>query len=509
VTSTQHIYAARRRMGVSEPVGGDAELNGLRADLVRRDEVFERDRGEKSSRAHIAADPAWEAVYQSLKRAERIQAESSRVRGQCAQYIARRRRFCASRAADGRDGYCSLHASDLGRALSRPDASGAVDGHETSAVAAAHGPDGEIVRSIAERRAEDATSKDVTSKDATSKDATSKALKPMKVKKTNVHRRMKKLTNPMSAHHRNPTEAPKDWSEVFSDLTLPVVVDVGCAKGRFLQRCATVDRRTFQARAGGKHNLLGLEMYAPIVEEAARWTEGHDLDGEALEKPNDGLHEQEFLKKKLIRNLHFVACNATVTLSQRWLGALSSNVAWVTILFPDPWSRKKHAGRRVVTSAFVDVLAGVLRKNGKAYCCSDVKPLAEEMYAAFLGKGTEAPFAIDEATYAELGEASDVELETRCCAGLEGGARPPGEAVRATNDRQTRSFEHVFPAHAYEWQPAPGIAGETALHTTADANKTYRWLASNPMGIPTERDLVCESKWRPVYRFVVARKERG
>jgi hypothetical protein len=26
------------------------------------------------------------------------------------------------------------------------------------------------------------------------------------------------------------------------------------------------------------------------------------------------------------------------------------------------------------------------------------------------------------------------------------------------------------------------------------------------MGVPTERDLVCESKWRPVYRFVVVRR---
>ena len=31
------------------------------------------------------------------------------------------------------------------------------------------------------------------------------------------------------------------------------------------------------------------------------------------------------------------------------------------------------------------------------------------------------------------------------------------------------------------------------------------WLAANPVGVPTERDLVCESKWRPVYRFVVVR----
>ena len=109
-------------MGVSEPPGGDAGLTALREELLRRDDAFERERGEKSSRAHIAADAEWEALYQSLKRAEKALAEASRVSGQCAQYIARRRRFCASRAADGCDGYCSLHAVGLGKALSRPAA---------------------------------------------------------------------------------------------------------------------------------------------------------------------------------------------------------------------------------------------------------------------------------------------------------------------------------------------------------------------------------------------------
>ena len=127
-------------MGVSEPPGGDAGLTALREELLRRDDAFERERGEKSSRAHIAADAEWEALYQSLKRAEKALAEASRVSGQCAQYIARRRRFCASRAADGCDGYCSLHAVGLGKALSRPAAGttalGAADASERTAAAA-------------------------------------------------------------------------------------------------------------------------------------------------------------------------------------------------------------------------------------------------------------------------------------------------------------------------------------------------------------------------------------
>ena len=193
-------------MGVSEPPGGDAGLTALREELLRRDDAFERERGEKSSRAHIAADAEWEALYQSLKRAEKALAEASRVSGQCAQYIARRRRFCASRAADGCDGYCSLHAVGLGKALSRPAAGttarGAADASERTAAAA------DASESVALR------------------------------KKTNVHRRMKKLTNPMALHHRTAASSPV-WSDVYDDLDRPLLIDVGCAKGRFLARAAT------------------------------------------------------------------------------------------------------------------------------------------------------------------------------------------------------------------------------------------------------------------------------
>ncbi|ACO65525.1 predicted protein [Micromonas commoda] len=199
---------------------------------------------------------------------------------------------------------------------------------------------------------------------------------------------MKKMTNPMAAPHRVPVEAP-DWPTVFKDPTLPTFIDVGCAKGRFLQRAATVDREVFEA-AHGRHNLLGLEIYPPIVEDANLWTRTHDGAG-------------------AIGNLHFVACNANVSLA----GMRVPNVRMVSVLFPDPWSRRKHAGRRVVTAQFVNTLASALVEGARVYCCSDVRPLAAEMQAL--------------------------------------------------------------------------------------------WLAANPMGVPTERDLVCESKWRPVYRFVVRR----
>lgn len=59
--------------------------------------------------------------------------------------------------------------------------------------------------------------------------------------------------------------------------------------------------------------------------------------------------------------MHFVACNANVSLA----GMHVPHLRVVTILFPDPWSRRRHANRRVVTPAFVKLLADVLVQVGE------------------------------------------------------------------------------------------------------------------------------------------------
>ena len=126
-------------------------------------------------------------------------------------------------APDGCDGYCSLHAAGLGKSLSRP-AAGTKDDADASEPAAAN------------HQTRDGTMDEKTS---------------FSRKKTNVHRRMKKLTNPMALHHRTAAAAPT-WSEVYDDLDRPLLIDVGCAKGRFLMRAANADAARFEAlRAEG------------------------------------------------------------------------------------------------------------------------------------------------------------------------------------------------------------------------------------------------------------------
>ena len=474
-------------LGAPRDMGADGHppptLASLREELTKRDELFEIENGEKSSRAVIAADEEWERVYQKLKDAEFQVAQNERIPGQCGQYISRRRRFCASRAADGKHGVCSLHAPDLSRkTVSRPEGSGVgkdegdveVDGKSSDAAAAR------------------------------------KDQKP-NTKKTNIHRRMKKLTNPMSIQHRKSATCPI-WTELYSNPSLPLFIDIGCAKGRFLQRAASVDCERFESCVGGKHNLLGLEIYEPLVSQANLWVNSHEKTGEPV--VGDAGNTETYTKASnpsKINNLHFVACNANVTLPT-WYEYRDDKkfkmpkISFVSILFPDPWSRKKHAGRRVVTEQFVNVLADVLEPGTKVYCCSDVKPLAQEMQSLLIGN---AFFTMDEASFEKFGEAEEKELVEK--------SKSRSEVASSTGSinstESPNAFNHIFPAHQYEWQAVP--TEETCEKTadeTVDGNaftfstcEKPRWLASNPLGVPTERDLVCEGKWRPVFRFVVVK----
>jgi len=456
-------------------------LEELRDVLKRLDDAYELKHGAKSCRAIIASDPRWEAAYRRLKASEASVAAEARVAGGCAKYIPRRRRYCASRAADGCDGYCSLHAPALGDVPVAAAAATATDDDD----------DDDGGASSSSRR-----------------------------RKTNIHRRMKKMTNPMAAPHRAPTPPPV-WSAVFADATLPSLVDVGCAKGKFLRRAATTDADLLERRRG-KHNLLGLEIYEPLVAEANAWTRtarrGGGGGGGGDDGRGGGDASTSAAATAAVDNLHFIACNANVSLR----GLRVPNLSVVTILFPDPWSRKKHANRRVVTPAFVRTLADALTRGGRVYCCSDVKPLATEMYALFLGHGA---FELDDEMYAELGETREGEGEGEGEGASVAGAGDEAKTTTTTTKTKTGGdaggFQHVFPAHRYEWksQTAPvgdeddgdedaagGESRATTTTTTTTTTSSPRWLASNPYLVPTERDLVCESKWRPVYRFVARRR---
>ena len=162
--------------------------------------------------------------------------------------------------------------------------------------------------------------------------------------------RVHQHVNPLSPYYRQ-TPQPIDLTAVFADPSLPLHLDIGCARGRFILKMA-------EAEPGC--NFLGVEIREPLVFEANRIAEECGLD-----------------------NLHYVFCNAML-----WLGTLIREIPdgllqSVTIQFPDPWFKKKHAKRRMVNKELVDTVTEKLAVGGRVFVQTDIEFLAAEMFELF------------------------------------------------------------------------------------------------------------------------------
>jgi tRNA (guanine-N7-)-methyltransferase len=105
---------------------------------------------------------------------------------------------------------------------------------------------------------------------------------------------------------------------------------------------------------------LGVEIREPLVEEANKIKDENNLT-----------------------NLHYEFCNATFALD-KFLENLPADVLqMITVQFPDPWYKKKHAKRRMVKDNLVETVVQHLKIAGKIFIQTDVDFLAEEMFATF------------------------------------------------------------------------------------------------------------------------------
>ena len=152
--------------------------------------------------------------------------------------------------------------------------------------------------------------------------------------------------NPLSRFFQLPLELPAP-AALFADPDQPIHLDIGCARGRFLLELAQQQPQV---------NHLGVEIRRPLVSAA-------EADREAL-----GL-----------TNLHYLFCNANVSL-EAWLAALPpSQLELVSVQFPDPWFKKKHHKRRVLQPALLLAIAAALAPGRRLFIQSDVLAVIEPM----------------------------------------------------------------------------------------------------------------------------------
>ncbi|MGI9090922.1 MAG: tRNA (guanosine(46)-N7)-methyltransferase TrmB [Gemmatimonadaceae bacterium] len=160
--------------------------------------------------------------------------------------------------------------------------------------------------------------------------------------------RVHQHVNPLAPYYRF-EPPPIVFEKIFARPNLPLHLDVGCARGRFLLKMAEIEP---------ERNFLGVEIREPLVDEANR-----------------------LAKQKNLTNLHYEFCNASFALDKTLAGLPENLLQAVTIQFPDPWYKKKHAKRRMLTGDLVEMIVKHLKIAGKIFVQTDVDFLAEEMFA--------------------------------------------------------------------------------------------------------------------------------
>jgi len=154
--------------------------------------------------------------------------------------------------------------------------------------------------------------------------------------------------NPLSKTFLEPLTDLPDWKKVYQDAENPLVVDIGCAAGRF---------SLMYARKHPEWNHLGLEIREPLVERALIWL-------------------QELTPK--LYNVYYKSCNVTVHL-QPLVESYPSKVQMICVQFPDPCFKRKHHRRRVIQKPILDVFAKLLKPGGVLFLQSDVEETCAQM----------------------------------------------------------------------------------------------------------------------------------
>ena len=175
--------------------------------------------------------------------------------------------------------------------------------------------------------------------------------------------RVRQHVNPLGQKYQTPAN-PVDWEKVYAQFNQPLHLDIGCARGQFLLNMAQIEPNW---------NFLGLEIREPLVVEANK------------------------LRDELgLTNLYYLFSNVNNSLRSLLSSVPPGTLQRVTIQFPDPWFKTRHAKRRVVQPELVEELANYLAVGGEVFLQSDMKFIAVEMCDRFAAHPAFQRFGIEE-----------------------------------------------------------------------------------------------------------------
>ncbi len=130
----------------------------------------------------------------------------------------------------------------------------------------------------------------------------------------------------------------------------PLVVEIGSGRGEAIVQAA-VDHPEM--------DFLGLEVYVPGVAQTLVTMRHHGVS-----------------------NVRLVIVNAAEALTTM---LPEHSVRELRIWFPDPWHKKRHQKRRLVTPAFADLAARVLEPGGRWRLATDWQDYADQMREVLAG----------------------------------------------------------------------------------------------------------------------------
>lgn len=139
----------------------------------------------------------------------------------------------------------------------------------------------------------------------------------------------------------NPEEYKGKWNEIFGN-DHPIHIEVGSGKGQFI---------TGMALANPNINYIGIEMYTSVIVSAL------EKVLEAGSPPNlrllniDGTHLEKYFQKNDVERIY--------------------------LNFSDPWSKNRHAKRRLTHEGFLKIYESILIDNGEIHFKTDNRGLFE------------------------------------------------------------------------------------------------------------------------------------
>ena len=148
----------------------------------------------------------------------------------------------------------------------------------------------------------------------------------------------------------SPPEGPVDLRALIEG-DAPLELDIGFGRGRsFLERAKQ-----------GRTRVIGVEI-------KAKWA--HKVEQRRIRLGLDNARAFRADARELLARAGPDGC-----------------VTRAFVHFPDPWWKKRHAKRRVVSDAFLETLARLLAPGGELFVQTDVEERADEYEALIAGRG--------------------------------------------------------------------------------------------------------------------------